>query len=75
MESCRHSHPCRSCSRLVGLSRGGHRVKAIGFGLGRRLQEARALDRADVAIELVENRWNGRRELQARVRDFRPAEH
>jgi single-stranded-DNA-specific exonuclease len=54
------------------VSEGG-RLPAIGFGLGRRVAEARALDRVDVAFELTENRWNGRRELQARILDFRPA--
>lgn len=58
----------------LALRRDGRRVKAIGFGLGRRLGEARSLERADVAIEIAENRWNGRRELQAHVVDFRPAE-
>ncbi len=58
----------------VALSRGEDRVPAIGFGLGRRLQEARSMSHADVAIELAENRWNGRAELQARVLDFRPTE-
>jgi hypothetical protein len=32
------------------------------------------MSHADVAIELAENRWNGRAELQARVLDFRPTE-
>lgn len=58
----------------LALQRDGHRVPAIAFGLGRRVQEARALERADVALEISENRWNGRREVQARVLDFRPAE-
>jgi single-stranded-DNA-specific exonuclease len=49
------------------------RVPAIGFGMGRRLKEARSAARADVAIEIAENSWNGRREVQARVMDFRPA--
>lgn len=57
----------------LDLAQGEHRVPAIGFGMGHRLQEARTLEEADVAIELGENRWNGRREIQARVLDFRPA--
>jgi single-stranded-DNA-specific exonuclease len=52
----------------------GKRLPAIGFGLGRRLQEARSAGRADVALEIAENTWNGRREVQARVLDFRPIE-
>jgi single-stranded-DNA-specific exonuclease len=54
--------------QLVG---DGQRVPGIGFGMGRRLQEARSAGRADVALEIEENRWNGRREVQARVVDFR----
>ena len=57
--------------QLVGE---GGRVPAIGFGMGRRLQEARSADRTDVAIEIAENSWNGRSEVQARVLDFRSAE-
>ncbi len=52
----------------------GHRIPAIAFGMGRRLQEARSSEGADVALEITENSWNGRREVQARVLDFRPAE-
>jgi len=58
-----------------GLLRDDCRVPAIGFGMGRRMQEARSTKRADVAIEIAENSWNGRSEIQARVLDFRPAEH
>ena len=51
-----------------------HRIPAIGFGLGKRLHEARDLAAADVALVIAENRWQGRREVQARVLDFRPSE-
>jgi single-stranded-DNA-specific exonuclease len=54
--------------QLVGKDQ---RVPAIGFGMGRRLKEARSAEQADVAIEIAENSWNGRREVQARVLDFR----
>ncbi|MGB5303800.1 MAG: single-stranded-DNA-specific exonuclease RecJ [Gemmatimonadota bacterium] len=50
------------------------RIPAIAFGMGRRLAEARSSERADVALEIAENSWNGRREVQARVLDFRPTE-
>ncbi|MBT8479428.1 MAG: DHH family phosphoesterase, partial [Gemmatimonadetes bacterium] len=56
------------------LSGDGHRVPAIAFGMGRRLQEARSSEGADVALQITENSWNGRREVQARVLDFRPSE-
>ena len=52
----------------------GRRIPAIAFGMGRRLAEARSSERADVALEIAENSWNGRREVQARVLDFRPSE-
>ena len=52
----------------------GQRIPAIAFGMGRRLAEARSSERADVALEITENHWNGRREVQARVLDFRPTE-
>ena len=57
--------------QLVGE---GKRIPAIAFGMGRRLPEARSADRADVALEIAENSWNGRREVQARVLDFRPTQ-
>ena len=52
----------------------GQRVPAIAFRMGRRLQEARASELTDVALEIAENNWNGRREVQARILDFRPTE-
>ena len=57
--------------QLVGE---GRRIPAIAFGMGRRLAEVRSSERADVALEIGENSWNGRREVQARVLDFRPSE-
>lgn len=56
--------------QLVGE---GQRVPAIAFRMGRRLKEARSAAQADVALEIAENSWNGRREVQARVMDFRSA--
>lgn len=56
------------------LEHEGHRIPAIGFGLGKRLHEARDLGAADVALVISENRWQGRSEVQARVVDFRPSE-
>lgn len=51
----------------------GGRLAAIGFGLGDRLEEVQGGGAWDVAYELVEDRWRGRRRVQARLRDFRPA--
>lgn len=52
----------------------GGRLGAIGFGLGPRADELAGDGRWDVAYELVEDRWRGRRRLQARLRDLRPAD-
>lgn len=49
------------------------RLGAIGFGLGDRLPEVAGGGPWDVAFELVEDEYRGRRRLQARLRDFRPA--
>ena len=51
----------------------GTRLAGIGFGLGDREAELRVAGPRDVAFHLEENRWNGRRQLQARVLDVRPA--
>lgn len=52
----------------------GGRIGAIGFGLGDRAEEVGS-ERGgwEVAYELTEDVWRGRRRLQARLRDFRPA--
>ncbi len=47
----------------------GRSIDAIAFGLaGRELPE-----RIDLAVAIQENIWNGRRTLQLRVKDLRPA--
>ena len=58
-------------AELVG-SEGG-RLSAIGFGHGARARNVAKGGRWDVAYELVEDRWRGRRRLQARLRGLRPA--
>lgn len=55
------------------LSSGEVRLNAIGFRLGSRLEELRSGSRWDVAFELEEDVWRGRKRLSARLRDFRPA--
>ncbi|MFW6010591.1 MAG: single-stranded-DNA-specific exonuclease RecJ [Gemmatimonadota bacterium] len=50
---------------------GADTIDAIGFGLGERVAEVRAGGRFDVAFELVEDRYRGRRRLQARLLDLR----
>lgn len=49
------------------------RLRAVGFGLGHRAGELQGGGRWDVAYELVEDRWRGRRRVEARLRDLRPA--
>ena len=53
------------------LASGGSKFDAIAFGLGRRAVGDGALD---VAFSVEINEFRGRRALQLRVRDFRPAE-
>lgn len=52
---------------------GADAVDAIGFGLGERVAEVRTGGRFDVAFELTEDRYRGRRRLQARLLDLRSA--
>lgn len=65
----------REGSHLKGVLSGpeGTRLEAIGFGMGERLPEVEDGGRWDVAYRLQENRYRGRRRLQARLEDFRPA--
>lgn len=59
----------------IDLVQGGVRLEAIGFRMAERAGEldgGRA--RLDVAYQLIENRWNGRSRLQAKLVDLRPAE-
>jgi single-stranded-DNA-specific exonuclease len=52
----------------------GGRLPAIGFGLGDRAPEAASGgDGWEVAYELAEDVWRGRRRLLARLKDLRPA--
>jgi single-stranded-DNA-specific exonuclease len=48
----------------------GRRLKMIGFNFGPRLREA-LTGPIDAVIELSVNEWNGRREAQGRIIDFR----
>lgn len=52
---------------------GADALEAIGFGLGERAAEVRGGGRFDVACELTEDRYRGRRRLQARLLDLRSA--
>lgn len=51
------------------LDVGGRRVEAIGFNMADRPVP----DLADLAISIQINEWNGKRGLQLRIKDMRPA--
>ncbi len=55
------------------LTDGDVGVDAIGFGMGPRADRLRGGGRWDAAYRLVEDRWRGKRRLQARLEDVRPA--
>lgn len=57
--------------RLIVADDSGSMLKLIAFGFGRRLNEAVPGSRIDAVVELDVNEWNGRREPQGRVVDFR----
>ena len=52
------------------LSQGTMTFEAIGFGLGPLAAELPM--RVDVAFHLEDNEWNGRHQLQLRIRDLKP---
>ena len=45
--------------------------KAIGFGLVKQANELKKGDLIDVVFELINNEWNGQRELEMKVIDFK----
>ncbi len=47
---------------------------AIGFGLGDRADHLASGDRVDVAFEPKTSRWQGRRQMELRIRDVRKAQ-
>jgi single-stranded-DNA-specific exonuclease len=51
------------------LDAGGKRIEAIGFNMADRPVP----DVTDIAVSLQINEWNGRRNLQLRIKDLRPA--
>lgn len=48
--------------------------KMIGFSFGERSKSFSIGDKIDVVFELGVNEWNGNRELQLKIVDFRPAD-
>jgi single-stranded-DNA-specific exonuclease len=55
------------------IEQGEKRLEGIGFGAGERRAEAESAGLVDVAYRLEENRWNGRKRVQAQLIDFRPS--
>ncbi|MEK7528730.1 MAG: single-stranded-DNA-specific exonuclease RecJ [Patescibacteria group bacterium] len=48
-------------------------VDVVGFGMGNLLQKINAVENLDIAFELEVNEWNGRKTLQMKLLDLRPA--
>jgi single-stranded-DNA-specific exonuclease len=70
--------PVADPPRVVGkdhlklrLGNGGRGLEAIGFGLARRYPAGSVGPRTDLAFQLRENEYRGRRTLQARLLDLR----
>jgi single-stranded-DNA-specific exonuclease len=47
------------------------KFKAIGFGLGERAEELKIGDKIDLVFEFIINEWNGTRDLQMKIIDFK----
>lgn len=57
----------------VLFEQGGAKIPAIGFGMAERLAALAPGAPLDIAFHLQENRWRGRRTVQARLVDVQPA--
>ncbi|MCL5666808.1 MAG: single-stranded-DNA-specific exonuclease RecJ [Patescibacteria group bacterium] len=53
------------------LQKGGKTISAIGFGLGYFAKTLKISDTIDVAAELIEDGWNGRRDIKLRIIDVK----
>lgn len=58
--------------RFAGVDASGRVQKFIAFNFGDRLPDASRDALVDVAFNLGENEWNGRKEIQCKVVDFKP---
>jgi single-stranded-DNA-specific exonuclease len=56
---------------LVKSGESGKVMGGIGFGMGDRSEEIKSGDQVEVAYNLTNNRWNGREELEMRIKDIR----
>jgi len=52
------------------LRDGSSKLSCIGFGLGAKAKDFKLGDRLDVIGELVVNEWNGKKEVQCRVKEI-----
>jgi len=52
-------------------SNSGKTFKAIGFNLGKRIDELKVGDLVDVVFELIIDEWNGTRDLQMKIIDLK----
>ena len=50
----------------------GRRIKGIAFGMADKLELLKSGSRVSVVYHLVENEWNGRRNLELMVKDIKP---
>ncbi|MBI4239999.1 single-stranded-DNA-specific exonuclease RecJ [Candidatus Uhrbacteria bacterium] len=55
------------------INKNGRICKTIGFDQGHWFDKLKKDDFVDIAFELDENEWNGRRELQCTIIDIRPS--
>ena len=46
---------------------------AIGFGLGKKIEEIKKGDLIDIVFELIVNKWNGQRDLEMKIIDLKLA--
>lgn len=60
--------------RLTLLDEGGKTLKCMGFSYPADAWTPNTGERADVAIQLSVNEWNGRRTLEGRVMDVQPVQ-
>lgn len=58
--------------RFTGRAETGRTQKFIAFKFGDRLEELNVGSRVDVVYDIGINEWNGRREIQCKVVDFKP---
>lgn len=59
--------------RVSLRSAAGRLMKFVGFNMAHRLQELGDATHVDVAFELGVNEWNGKKDIQCKLVDIRPA--